>query len=282
MDRHTVFVSYSHRDRKYLDRLRVHLRPLERQGIVDLWADTRLQPGTRWRDEIEAAIARCKVAVLLVSADFLASSFIVENELPPLLSSAEDNGLTVLPVIVGPCRFSKTPSISDLQAINDPERALALLPVAEREKVWVRVADAVEAALANRNPREGWRFAVEKKALEFLNELMNSSPTSFLIMSAGDYYVQFWREKDSILTEAVSNSFLPQRRKLDKAKEAKMQALGLAAPGGELKNFNRADPTRDAAKSLPRLAKLAADVMADIYEISQDSKLDFDLTEGDG
>lgn len=281
MDRHTVFVSYSHRDRRYLDRLRVHLRPLERQGIVDLWADTRLQAGSRWREEIASAIDRCKVAVLLVSADFLASAFIVDNELPPLLRAAEENGVTILPVVIGPCRFSKTPSISELQAVNDPERALASLPVAEREKVWVRVADAVEAALASRDPGEGWRFATERKALESLNELMNSPPASFLIISVGDYYVQFWREEDSILTEAVSNAFLPEKLKLNGTKEDKLQSLGLAAPSGELQNFNRADTTSDATQLLPNLAKLAADVMADVYEVSPGSKLDFELTEGE-
>ena len=127
MHRQTVFVSYSHRDRKHLDRLRVHLRPLERQGLIDLWEDTRLQSGTRWRDEIGDAIARCKVAVLLISADFLASAFIVENELPPLINAARSNGVIIFPIIISPCRFTKTQVVSEVQAVNDPERPLSLL-----------------------------------------------------------------------------------------------------------------------------------------------------------
>jgi TIR domain/T3SS (YopN, CesT) and YbjN peptide-binding chaperone 3 len=255
MDRHTVFVSYSHRDRKHLDRLRIHLRPLERQGLIDLWADTRLQPGTRWRDEIGDAISRCRVAVLLVSADFLASAFIVENELPPLIKAANANGVTILPVIISPCRFTKTPVISELQAVNDPERPLSLLPIAEREKVWVRVADAVEAALVNRSPTEGWRVVTERRALEYLNELMNSPPESFLIISSGDYYVQFWREEDSILTEAVSNAFLPEKLRLGESKIDKLQGLGLTPPSKDLENFSRIDGTSDPTRLLPRLAR---------------------------
>lgn len=91
-----VFVSYSHHDTTYLERLLVHLRPLEKQGHLDLWVDTRLRAGDRWKKEIDKALHRATVAVLLVSADFLASDFITDNELPPLLRSAEERGTRIV------------------------------------------------------------------------------------------------------------------------------------------------------------------------------------------
>jgi hypothetical protein len=51
-----VFISYSPADREWLDRLLVHLRPREHEGLVDIWDDTRLMAGTRWREEIEAVL----------------------------------------------------------------------------------------------------------------------------------------------------------------------------------------------------------------------------------
>jgi nucleoside 2-deoxyribosyltransferase len=78
-----VFISYSHSDAEYLDRLLVHLKPLEKEDLIDLWVDTRLRAGDRWRKEIDNALQRAMVAILLVSADFLASDFITDNELPP-------------------------------------------------------------------------------------------------------------------------------------------------------------------------------------------------------
>jgi hypothetical protein len=71
--RPNVFVSYSHNDAEFLDRLLVHLKPLEKEGLLDLWVDTRLRAGDKWKKEIEKALQRATVAVLLVSADFLAS-----------------------------------------------------------------------------------------------------------------------------------------------------------------------------------------------------------------
>ena len=38
-----VFVSYSHRDKAWLERVQVHLKPLARGGRLDLWDDTRNQ-----------------------------------------------------------------------------------------------------------------------------------------------------------------------------------------------------------------------------------------------
>lgn len=54
--RQNVFVSYSHNDVEYLDRLLVHLKPLEKAGLLELWVDTRLRAGDKWKGEIEKAL----------------------------------------------------------------------------------------------------------------------------------------------------------------------------------------------------------------------------------
>lgn len=145
--KNSLFVSYSHADREFLDRLMVHLRPLEKEGLIDLWVDTRLRAGDRWKKEIEKALERANVAVLLVSADFLASDFITENELPPLLRNAEDQGTRIIPLIVKPCRFTRDKNLRHFQSLNDPRESLILLDEGEQEVYYDKLASEVENAL---------------------------------------------------------------------------------------------------------------------------------------
>jgi tetratricopeptide (TPR) repeat protein len=145
--RYRVFISYSHADSEWLRRLRVHLRPLERGNIVDLFDDTKIQPGGIWREEIEKALKSAKFAVLLVSADFLASDFIQENELPRLLKAAQGDGAVIIPVIVSACAFEETESLAQFQAANPPSQPLLSLSKNDQEGVLARVANVVRAAL---------------------------------------------------------------------------------------------------------------------------------------
>jgi hypothetical protein len=145
-----VFISYCHRDRKWLDGLLVHLKPLERSMLTEVWADTRIDPGKQWLDEVRAALATTKVAILLISIHFINSDFITENELPPLLKAAEDEGVLILPLIVGRCanRFQRTPDLCRFQAVNDPKTPVSAMTVDRREALWDQLAGRIQDYLA--------------------------------------------------------------------------------------------------------------------------------------
>lgn len=141
-----VFISYSRKDAKWLDRLQVHLKPLERVGEITRWDDTLIKPGEKWREAIERALGEAKVAVLLISADFIASDFINEDELPPLLAAAESEGVLILPIVLSPCRFEETKSLSQFQSVNKPSQPLSMMTGARREAVFVKVSKTIEDA----------------------------------------------------------------------------------------------------------------------------------------
>lgn len=153
-DRGDVFISYSHADAKALTRLRVHLRPFERLGQLSVWSDQLIKPGTKWREEIHNALERCRVAILLISADFLASDFIAENELPPLLTAAQSRGVKVIPVVLRPCAFEDVVELGAFQSITDPRKPLEELDDNEQERAWVDVARCVRDALVKLSPAD--------------------------------------------------------------------------------------------------------------------------------
>lgn len=134
-------------DRAWLERLQVHLRPAIREGLVDSWDDNQLNPGEDWRDAIDQALKRARVAVLLVSANFFASDFIAMHELPALLRAAEDEGATILPLILAPSRYSDDPSLFRFQSVNAPDRHLSKLRRWQQEEVLVGLTRIVLSAL---------------------------------------------------------------------------------------------------------------------------------------
>lgn len=143
-----VFISYSHKDRKRLEQLQTHLKPFVRGRKFSVWDDTKIKSGDEWRGEIKKAIASAAVAVLLVSPDFLASDFIAERELPPLLDAAQNEGLRILWVAVRHSSYEET-EIERYQCVNDPTRPLVSIPSAGREKEIIKICKEIKAAVAS-------------------------------------------------------------------------------------------------------------------------------------
>ena len=119
--RNQIFISYSKKDLKWLSQIKEALSPFIRKNRLVIWDDSRLKAGDKWRDKIAAALKHARVAVMLVSRDFLASDFIVNVELPTLLEKARKNGLRIIWIPVGECAVETT-DLSEYQAAIDPTR----------------------------------------------------------------------------------------------------------------------------------------------------------------
>jgi hypothetical protein len=143
-----VFISYSRRDNRWRERVEVHLKALQHQLQVDPWSDEKIRPGDRWLSEIERELASAGVAVLVVSADFLASSFIRDVELPKLLEAAAGGGCRILTLVVGPCRIADHPELGHYQAVNPLNRPLSEMPEGEQEAALDNLAKEVSRHIA--------------------------------------------------------------------------------------------------------------------------------------
>jgi hypothetical protein len=136
--RDKIFVSYSHKDNKRLEEFKTMLAPAIRDGRVDLWDDTRIEPTQEWKDEIKTSLASAKVAVLLVSQHFMASDFIAKEELPPLLDAAAAGGTKIFWIYLTPCLYQST-GIGRYQAAHDISKPLSQLPAPKRAAAWADI-----------------------------------------------------------------------------------------------------------------------------------------------
>jgi hypothetical protein len=121
-DRELLFVSYSHTDDVWAQRFEVLLKSLVRRQRLRLWVDRAIRVGDCWRPEIEQAIARSRTALLLISADYLASDFILDDELPAL----SRHQVRLAPILIGDCLWREIPELAEVQWLHDPGREGAL------------------------------------------------------------------------------------------------------------------------------------------------------------
>ena len=188
----SVFVSYSHKDERWLDRLKVHLRPLETGFDIEVWDDTKIRPGDRWKIEIAKAVEKAKVAVLIISADFLASDFIRTDELPPLLKAAEEEGALVIPILASPCLFLQNPSLAQFQAANTPSRPLVSATEGEQEEIFLKVAEQISGMV--KDFKTPTTIAAEAPSSPAVEDFLDQGTWTRLI-SIGDWIFDMDRQR---------------------------------------------------------------------------------------
>lgn len=150
-----VFLSYSHDDTRWMKRLERHLIPLMEKDEFKLWTDEGIEPGDRWEEKIEQALAEATAAALLVSDSFLASKFIRRKELPKLLEAAQSGrGLTILWVYLDSCNYEDT-EVRRYQAThrNEEGRLVPLQALEEHEasETLKRISRTIRDAVVRRD-----------------------------------------------------------------------------------------------------------------------------------
>ena len=100
-----IFISYSHQDEDWKDRLQKKLTVMALEGYFTVWEDRQLKPSDKWQPAIECELAQFNVAVTLISDDFLTSDFICNEEVPYLLHRQEQENVRIIPLILKPCTW---------------------------------------------------------------------------------------------------------------------------------------------------------------------------------
>ncbi len=146
--RKEIFVSYSHKDTRWFDIVQTHLAPLVSYCAINIWSDKMILPGDKWPDEIKQAIQRASVAVLLLSPNYIASPFINNEELPPILKKYSKKGLNIFWLLLSPCLYEELP-LANIQAAFPlvKDRSLKDMKTAERDRTLVDVVRKIKTCL---------------------------------------------------------------------------------------------------------------------------------------
>lgn len=196
----TVFISYSHEDEDWKNRLVTHLRVSQAQKLFFVWEDRLIGAGEDWLKKIREAMNEASVAILLISADSLTSEFVLYEEIEHLLKRRDESGLPVFPIIVKPCDWKAVPwlarmnlrpeDLSPLSSKTEAQSEAALASIAEEVRLLLEAAEA--AAKDHTHPRisisrlpvtEPELFGREHE-LEKLDEAWDNPATNILSLVA--------------------------------------------------------------------------------------------------
>jgi hypothetical protein len=108
------FISYAHEDYGSFSEFKIHLRAIEREFGFQFWADHRIAAGYDWTTEIDTALTKADVCVMLVSPQFIASDYIYDKEIPAI-KRRRSTGALVVPVILRECSWPMLAGV--LQAV---------------------------------------------------------------------------------------------------------------------------------------------------------------------
>jgi hypothetical protein len=146
----TIFICYSHKDEKWKDRLVSQLKVLVMEDIIDEWNDRKTEPGSDWYLEIQNAISRADVAILMISADFLTSNFIRNEEIPKLLKRRKNKEAKVIPIIVEPCSWKLVKWLASMQVLPQDGNPLSLTSPEHPERAEAILADIASKIATDR------------------------------------------------------------------------------------------------------------------------------------
>ena len=190
-----IFISYSHKDEVWKDRLREQLGALAKEGYFSVWDDRQIDLGGDWFAEIKRELNQAKVAVMLVSASFLNSSFILTEEIPIMLRRRKQEGMLLIPLAIRPCAWQDIPWLSvipggykdnvPLSKLSKHKREEALAELTRKikvriDKVPTPTTPTTPTILSDRLPTVAGKFFGREDELQLLDDAWRSEQTTIV------------------------------------------------------------------------------------------------------
>jgi tetratricopeptide (TPR) repeat protein len=151
-----IFISYSHKDRSWLDYVRSFFEPFAEHWTLQIWDDEKLRIGDDWRGDIYSALDASQIFILLVSRYSLASEFIRTEEVGRILKRPKGE-VQFCPIVVTPCVTRKfdwlkqpnrrPPDNKALSELTDPARDREMTVIAEQiDEIIERISRTIVTA----------------------------------------------------------------------------------------------------------------------------------------
>ena len=152
-----IFISYAHLDEpdkprgeeiQWLRFVMKFLRPAVKSGEFAVWDDRVMPGGTKWNPEIELNLRASDIFVLLVSANSMASNYIVDKELEIACECEAKGEVVIYPLLVEPTPKAGLDRVRDFNLRPRDAKPFQSYSLAERNQHMSDAADEIAAIAA--------------------------------------------------------------------------------------------------------------------------------------
>jgi len=137
-----IFFCYAHEDEALLNKLKTHLRPLQRQGLIDVWHDRDIRAGAVWEQEIRRRLNEADIILLLVSPSFMDSDYCYSIEMKRAIERHKKNEASVIPIILEYVYWQVEP-LKNLQALPTDAKPIVSASWHSQNEALYNVTDGI-------------------------------------------------------------------------------------------------------------------------------------------
>lgn len=158
MEKISIFISYSHEDESYKDKLEKHLSILKRNNIVETWHDRKILPGEEWDKKIKNELENAQIILLLVSVDFLSSNYCYDIEIKRAVERHDKGEAVLIPIMLRKCDWNET-SFSKIQAL--PKNAKPVKNFDDEDEAFYSIVEGIKSSIILLKKRKELNSKVE-------------------------------------------------------------------------------------------------------------------------
>ncbi|WP_089722071.1 SUMF1/EgtB/PvdO family nonheme iron enzyme [Candidatus Entotheonella palauensis] len=205
-----VFISYSQQDKALQDKLRRQLVPIK---TIEIWHDRCIQGGEEWDAKIQTALNAADLILLLISAEFMDSTYCQVHEIPRALERHEAGDASVIPVILRPCLWEET-SLAKLQAY--PKNLKPITTWQNEDEALLNVAEGIRDAAATRLDKRRLQSESQAQYMRKLEEAYADGVITLIERMTLDHLKEDLALSDEVAAEMEEAVARPQAEKQKK------------------------------------------------------------------
>ena len=164
-----TFVSYSHQDEHWFEKLKIHIAPLLRNGTISIWSDHQILAGQPLDSEIKANLAIADLFLLILSPSYLASDYCMNVELAHAISRQHSNKVKIVPIIAESCKWNSIPDLKRLKII--PKDAKPISKWSDQNSAFVEVVEEIERLAEIESDKKAIEISINQNTSTMVNSL---------------------------------------------------------------------------------------------------------------